>query len=322
MSLTTLQILILKCIPGIGNKTILKIGKQIDSIDTKDMLLDVLLKNKVKIKDRNSNEKRNITIDDLEKYEIYARKIIYDNKKLDIGIISYYEHIFPQILRETKNEQGNLEDPPLILYYKGNIDLLKMPCVAIIGTREPTDSGRKASIYLAEGLAKRCFCIVSGLARGCDSASHIGALNVHGKTLAFLAHGLDIVYPPENKKLADAILNHDGLLMSEYPQGTNINKYAFVARDRLQAGLALATIVIQTDENGGSMHAANATLNAGKPLYVVKYADYVTENHLKTRGNKLLLKKGAKEINYKIDFAKLAQEILSSGKYCIQDSLI
>jgi DNA processing protein len=104
------------------------------------------------------------------------------------------------------------------------------------------------------------------------------------------------VYPPENKKLADSILDNGGLLMSEYAIGMGVNRYNLVARDRLQAGLADATIVIQTGIHGGTMHAVNATLQAGKPLFVVEYSKPVLSD--KIQGNKYLKEsKGAQGIS-------------------------
>ena len=136
-----------------------------------------------------------------------------------------------------------------------------------------------------------------GLAIGCDTCAHRGALKVSGKTTAFLAHGLTTIYPPQNESLAKEIIEKGGLLMSEYPIGTNLSPYNLVARDRLQAGLAMATLVIQTGEKGGTMHAALTTLKANKPLYAVQFKDNATNNHEKCLGNAFLVKRGAKYIN-------------------------
>ena len=139
--------------------------------------------------------------------------------------------------------------------------------------------------------------IVSGLALGCDSAGHRGALKYQdGKTTAFLAHGLDTVYPPENERLAEEIVERGGLLMSEYPVGDTVNRYFLVARDRLQAALSAATIVIQTGLHGGTNHAANTTLISGKPLFCVKYGNESLMHSEKVEGNIALVSKGAQFI--------------------------
>jgi DNA processing protein len=134
---------------------------------------------------------------------------------------------------------------------------------------------------------------------GCDTCGHKGALKVGGKTTAILANGLDSdsIYPPENKDLAEEIVEKGGLLLSEYPVGTPVNRYSLVARDRLQAGLSLATLVVQTGEKGGTMHAATTTLKANKPLFAMHYKDSATNNHEKCLGNALLVKQGGKYIS-------------------------
>ena len=176
-----------------------------------------------------------------------ARYTIDKNARAGIGITTFYDDDFPSILRQCINEEGK-QDPPMILYYKGDLNVIKMPGLAVIGTREVTEFGARAGILLSQEFAKRGFCIISGLALGCDTIGHEGALAVGGKTIAFLAQGLDSVYPPENEDLAQQIINKGGLLLSEYSLGTSANRYNLVARDRLQAGMSLATLVIQTGD--------------------------------------------------------------------------
>ncbi len=181
------------------------------------------------------------------------------------------------------------------MYYRGDISILKKPGIAIIGTREPTPNGIKAGEFFSAEFAKRGFNIVSGLAIGCDTTGHRGALIAKGATTAFLANGLDwdSIYPKENLSLAKDIVGNGGLLLSEYAIGQNCGRYGLVARDRLQAGLSLATIVIQTGVKGGTMHAVNATLASKKPLFAVAYnSDYDT-NHDKVQGNNMLIKNKA-----------------------------
>lgn len=311
MALTKEYLLALKSLEGIGAKKLLKIGNCIEDnnieISSPADLVPVLESLKIKVK------KEAVTIEMLEEAVRSARYTIDANAREGIGITTYYDNDFPPILRETINEEGKL-DPPMILYYKGDLSITNMPGLAVIGTREVTDFGKNAGLFLAKEFAKKGFCIVSGLAIGCDTIGHQGALAVGGKTVAFLAHGLDTIYPPENTELAQQIVENGGLLLSEYPIGMGVNRYNLVARDRLQAGLSLATLVIQTGEHGGTMHAANTTLEAQKPLYTIKFQRPDQNEHEKSLGNALLVKKGAKFIAGNDDLDKISESILNYQK--------
>lgn len=285
MPLTTEHILTLQQLDGIGNKIIFKIADQISApIET----LQDLCKFWATLKGKKF---QNISDEDIIDANCVAHRIISTAKLHNVGIISFYDESYPEILKSCVGEDGKL-DPPLILYYRGNLDILKKPGIAIIGTREPTNNGIKAGEYFAAEFAKRGYNIVSGLAIGCDTTGHKGALNVNGATTAFLANGLDweSIYPKENLDLAKAIVEHGGLLLSEYAIGQSCGRYGLVARDRLQAGLAIATIVVQTGEKGGTMHAVNATVAAKKPLLSVEYKNPVDFNHEKVQGNIMLVR--------------------------------
>lgn len=198
---------------------------------------------------------------------------------------------FPLKLVDTVNEEGR-QDVPILLYYKGDLSTTAKPGVAIIGTRNPSPEGVEAARYVADKFAKFGFNIVSGLALGCDTAAHEGAIALsHHSTTAFVAHGLDMVYPKENEGLFDRILERGGLIMSEYPIGSGVDRYKLVARDRLQAGLADATIVIQTGEHGGTMHAVRCTQKLGKPLYALNYKKALSPEFI--GGNEMLIKGGS-----------------------------
>jgi DNA processing protein len=234
-----------------------------------------------------------VTKEDLAAANRAANRIIEACDMEGIGIISYFEPSFPSVLKTCVNEEGKL-DPPIVLYYRGDLHALDRPGVAVIGTREPTKNGENAGLFFASEFAQKGYNIVSGLAIGCDTTGHQGALSVGGVTTAFLANSLkwDDIYPKENQELAKEIVDNGGLLLSEYHMGQNCGKYAFIARDRLQAGLSHATIVIQTGVSGGTMHAVNATLKAGKPLLAVKYNlpdDYC---HDKVQGNVRMINDG------------------------------
>jgi len=311
MAMTKEFLLALKSFDGIGVKKLLKIGYYIEDkgIETLSSVIleSVLEELKIKV------NKEKVKAKQIEEALQGALRLIEINKKDGIGITTYYDDDYPEILRSAIDEDGKL-DPPMILYYKGDLSITKMPCLAVIGTREITDFGKKAGLYLSRGFAQRGFCIVSGLAIGCDTVGHQGALSVGGKTVAFLAHGLDSVYPTENESLAQEIVNNGGLLLSEYPKGTGVNRYNLVARDRLQAGLSLATLVIQTGEHGGTMHAALTTLEAKKPLYAIKYQKQEQNEHEKSLGNALLVKKGGHYISGDDSLDEITANILNYQK--------
>lgn len=306
MELSKDIILTLLQLQGVGNKTIFKIAQQVKQPLTSIEELCDFWKT-LKGKKLESISKNDI----IEAYD-NAKKLIERSAEASIGFISYYDTTYPDILRETINEKEK-PDPPLILWYRGNLSVLEMPGIAIIGTREVTQEGVLGGTFLSGEFAKRGFNIVSGLAIGCDTCGHKGALKVNGKTTAFLANGLDYnsIYPNENKDLAEDIVASGGLLLSEYHIGQSVNKYGLVARDRLQAGLSLATIVIQTGVEGGTMHAARTTLLANKPLFAMKFKDEATNSHEKCLGNAYLVNHGAKYISGRDNIDAICEQILN-----------
>ena len=219
---------------------------------------------------------------------IRAERILDQSAAIGISMISRYESLYPKALLDTVSEDGK-ESIPLFLFYRGDLSVTSRRSTAIIGTREPSSEGEKAGTYLAKVLAEKGFNIVSGLALGCDTAAHKGALDGNGVTTATLGGGLDKVYPSENIELADKIVNAGGLLLSEYPVGEETSPYTLVARDRLQAALSQAVIVIQTDVNGGTMHAVNAASVVGKPIFAVEYRHNLESKY--DGGNKYLVRK-------------------------------
>ena len=303
------HILTLQQLPGIGNKTIFKIiensHSDITSVD------DIY----TAVKSLKGKKFQSITKDDIIEGYDSAQRIIKLSKEHGIGIISFYDDIYPERFRTTINEDGKL-DPPLILWYRGDLTICKLPGIAIIGTREVTPEGKVGGEYLAQEFAKRDFNIISGLAIGCDTCGHVGALRQGGKTTAILANGLDFdsIYPTENKELAEEIVKNGGLLLSEYYIGQKVNRYGLVARDRLQAGLALATLVIQTGIKGGTMHAATTTLKANKPLYAMQFKSDIVNKHEKCLGNKYLVEQGGHYISGVSNLDDICNDIINVPK--------
>ena len=312
MALNKEQVLTLTClkevgVKGVGPQKIFAIGAAIDERELEIKSYEDLVKLMSGMKEKAINK---VTLANLNDAYTVAQKIVEASIQSNIGYVGYYDSEFPDVLRKTVNEEGKL-DPPLILWYRGDFSITQLPGFAVIGTREATPEGIAGGTYLAGEFAKRGFNIVSGLAIGCDTCGHKGALKVSGKTTAILANGLDhkSIYPPENQDLAEEIVENGGLLISEYRIGTPVNRYNLVARDRLQSGLSLATLVVQTGEHGGTMHAATATLKAGKPLYTMLFKNDATNQHEKCLGNALLVKQGAKFIKGDANFDEISNSI-------------
>ena len=183
MALNTEIILTLQQLKGFGTKTIINISKTEKDISTIEKLC-------LFWKTLKGKRFESISSEDLHSANKAALRVLDACQRENIGIISYDEPLFPTMLRNCINEEGK-GDPAILLYYRGNIDALQKPGIAVIGTREPTPNGIKAGNFFSAEFAKQGFNIVSGLAIGCDTTGHEGALSVGGTTTAFLANGLD-----------------------------------------------------------------------------------------------------------------------------------
>lgn len=186
---------------------------------------------------------------------------------LGVRIVSIADPEYPQALhgmigKEKKGKKPPPENPPL-LYVQGVLS--PRPGLAVIGTREPTQHGLEMTRRMVTHFSAT-HSIVSGLALGVDSMAHLAAMQAGGHTVAVLGHGHGRVFPRQNAGLAEAILEGGGALVSEYAPGTDVKPYQFVERDRIQPGLAGATIMVQTGLQGGSWHAARKTITYGRTL--------------------------------------------------------
>lgn len=184
-------------------------------------------------------------------------------------------------LYSTINYPHNLmrmADPPAIIYYKGaNPNKGFEKAIASIGTRKPTRFGFNSVNYLIPQWVNEGFAIISGLAAGIDRLSHISCLAEDGKTIAVLAHGLDMIYPASNKKLAEKILLCDGTLLSEYPVGVKPDKFRFIKRNRLIVGLSKATVVMECAEKSGSMHTIKFAQKQNCPIFCPDPGEHAEE---------------------------------------------
>ncbi len=197
-------------------------------------------------------------------------------------LLTLWDDNYPEPLR-------HLSDPPAILYGCGHWP--EGPALAIVGTRRPTEFGRRFTEHLAAELAADGLVVVSGLARGIDTAAHRGALNVGGRTLAVLGCGIDRIYPPENKRLYDQILEQ-GTLISEYPPGSAPLPGHFPGRNRIISGLSMGTLVIEAARDSGSLITAEFALEQGREVMAVPGG----VDHQTSYGPNLLIKQGAQPV--------------------------
>jgi len=181
-------------------------------------------------------------------------------------------------------------DPPAVLWIRGDVAVLARPGIAVVGTRQPTPYGVGMAEMLARDLANRRLTILSGMARGVDSAAHKGALDAGGKTVAVWGTGIDVVYPKENKKLAERIVASGGTIVSEYPLGTFPAPQNFPIRNRILSGMSVGVLVIEAGEYSGTRITARCAMEQNRDVYAVP--GNVTNKN--AWGPNTLIKQGAK----------------------------
>ena len=191
---------------------------------------------------------------------------------------------------EYPQRSMEIYDPPLCLYVRGDASILSQPGVAVVGTRHPTPYGVGMAERLSCDLSARGIIIISGLARGVDTAAHRGTVNAKGKTVAVLGTGVDVIYPRENGKLADQILSFGGAIISEFPVGTFAAPQNFPIRNRIISGLSVGVLVVEAGEYSGTRITARCALEQSREVYAVP--GNVT-NKL-SWGPNTLIKQGAK----------------------------
>lgn len=201
-----------------------------------------------------------------------ANSIIENKNKIDVEKIcqrmsalgARYIHIgmpsYPALLRK-------IPDMPVGFYIIGNFDF-SMPCISIIGSRNCSVYGQITARKFASAFARAGFAVVSGMARGIDSCAHLGALEANGKTVAVLGCGADVIYPPENGDLYNRIIS-SGAIVSEFPLGSRADRQNFPIRNRIVAGLSIATLVVESDTKGGSMITARLAGEQGRDVFAI-----------------------------------------------------
>jgi len=227
-------------------------------------------------------EEGNNIVSRREKIDVFRLREEWEKKR--IGVLTLADPEYPSLLAKTYN-------PPAVLYYRGKFPVDSL-LIAVVGARRASSYGRNAALGLAGALTQAGAGIVSGAARGIDTAAHEGALENKGYTVAVLGCGIDIVYPPENAKLLERIAEQ-GAVVSEYAPGTPPLAKFFPARNRIISGLAKGVLVVEAAEKSGSLITADFALEEGRDVFAVPGSIFSSNS----KGTNRLLKTGAKLVD-------------------------
>lgn len=200
-------------------------------------------------------------------------------------LITLSDPHYPQALLE-------IPDPPPILYAKGDLQLLGMPAIAMVGSRNATAQGEKNAEDFAQALCHAGLCVISGMALGIDGAAHRGALKANGATIAVVGTGLDIVYPARHRELAHQIVAR-GLILSEFAIGTPSRAQNFPRRNRIISGLSLGTLVVEANVQSGSLITAKLAAEQGREVFAIPGSIHSPVS----KGCHQLIKQGAKLVD-------------------------
>lgn len=234
-------------------------------------------------------------------------------QKDGVKIITLEDDNYPELLK-------NIFDPPPVLYVKGEIKKEDGKALAIVGSRLATSYGKNVAFDIAKDLSGRGFTIVSGMARGIDTYAHRGALEAKGRTIAVLGCGLDIIYPPENKKLWEEI-SKNGAVVTEYPYGSLPDKGNFPRRNRIISGLSMGVLVVEAWTKSGSLITANLALEQGREVFAIPGRIYSKFS----QGTHNLIKQGAKlVVNYQDILEEFGIGVLpgESSKRILEERLL
>lgn len=224
-----------------------------------------------------------------------AEEILNKMERENIRIITLMDKTYPKNLQR-------IYDKPILLYAKGNTNLLKsLKKISIIGSRNCSEYGKIVTQKFSYMLAKKDYTIVSGMAKGIDSYAHKGALTAQGNTIAILGSGVNYIYPEENKRLYNKILEQNGLILSEYGIDTKPIPEYFPARNRLISGISDKILITEASKKSGTMITANFAIEQGKTVYAVP--GNITST--RSEGTNELIKDGAILVNSLEDITDL-----------------
>ena len=274
-----IYLIALNQIEKIGDRRIYELIKHYESVENifeeKEKNIKELIEKKFKFK-----------VNDFSKNEILdkAENIIKKSKEHEIGILSLFDKEYPFNLKQIDN-------PPYILYYKGDLKKLRRNSISIVGTRNPTKESKKYAFDIASKLSALNITVVSGMAKGIDKEAHLGAISSLVNTVAVLGNGIDIVYPSENVKVYNKLIE-SGIVISEFEVGRKPDRMNFPRRNRIISGLSYATIMVEASSKSGALITVDYALNQGREVYIAPYDEKLKEYF----GNHKLYKEGAKII--------------------------
>jgi DNA processing protein len=283
-------------IPDIGPKRFYKLLEYFGSADTawqaKSGEISRVLNLSPKISSRISEEKNNINpeqeLDFIHKYKV--------------NVLTMEDALYPENLK-------TIHYPPPVLYYNGTIAESDKNSISIVGSRKATYYGKMVAEKLSKDLALAGLTIISGMARGIDTAAHKGALSVNGRTIAVLGCGLDHIYPPENRRLAQEI-QESGAIISEFPLSTLPERQNFPRRNRIISGLSLGTVIVEAAEKSGALITADFALDQGREVFAIPG----NINSPLSNGSHNLIKQGAKLVNNYQDILEEIHIVLPQKK--------
>ncbi len=266
-------------IPDIGPKRFYRLIEYFGSVDVawqaKSGEITRVLSLSSKISSRIFEEKNNINPE-------RELDLIYKHK---VNVLTIEDDLYPENLK-------TIHYPPPVLYYKGNIVEVDKNSISIVGSRKATYYGKMVAEKLSKDLALAGLTIISGMARGIDTAAHKGALSVNGRTIAVLGCGIDYIYPPENRRLAQEI-EVSGAVISEFSLFTLPERQNFPRRNRIISGLSLGTLIVEAAEKSGALITADFALDQGREVFAIPG----NINSPLSNGSHNLIKQGAKLVN-------------------------
>ena len=270
--------LALLMIPGLGN---IACKNLLDRFETPENIFQASLSDLMEIEGLSKGAARKIVN---REYPADPSEELKRVERCGARIITYSEPAYPPPLRE-------MHDPPMLLYVKGKDIPRNITSIAVVGSRNPTPYGLKSAEKIGQGLARRGLGVVSGMARGIDSAAHWGCIGGHGFTIAVLGTGIDINYPRSNKRLLREI-TQNGAVISEFPLGTPPEPKNFPIRNRIISGLSRGVVVVEATQRSGSLITASLALEQGREVFAVPGSIY----SFKSTGCHFLIKQGARLI--------------------------
>lgn len=276
---TFIKLRLLLEVEGVGPGKFFNLLSKFNSLDN---LINASFQELVRVEGI-SNSLANRILMQIDDFSIHSNKFIKELEalnRMDAKWISFWSENYPKNLK-------NIFAPPIILYYKGNLEDIDVNSLAIVGTRMASRYGKLMAEEFAKDLAKKGLTIVSGLARGIDSIAHRSALNAGGRTFAVIGSGLDVIYPAENNKLFTEI-TQNGAVISEYILGTKPDAQNFPKRNRIISGLSLGTLVVETKATGGALQTASFALDQNREVFAIPGNLGI----IQSEGTNLLIQKG------------------------------